>query len=47
MLERLEKDLAVRVNWGSSQQLVIFEFYMSGGEERKLLAHSDLSLAFI
>lgn len=45
-LERLEKDLVVRVNWGSSQQLVIFEFDMSGGEERKLLADSDLSLAF-
>jgi hypothetical protein len=35
-MEKLEKDLAARVNWGSCQHPVISEFDMSSAGERKL-----------
>ncbi|CAD6264528.1 unnamed protein product [Miscanthus lutarioriparius] len=41
----LKNDLKARVNWGSSQQPVVHEFDMSGGE-RKLLNDTDLFRAF-
>ena len=42
----LEKDLAARVTWGSSQHLVISEFDMCTGGERNLGDDAALSLAF-
>jgi hypothetical protein len=42
----LKNDLKARLNWGSGQQHVIYEFDMSDGGERKLLNDAELSLAF-
>ena len=42
----LEKDLAARVTWGSSQHPVISEFDMCTGGERNLGDDAALSLAF-
>jgi hypothetical protein len=45
-MEKLEKDLAARVNWGSCQHPVISEFDMSNAGERKLVDDASLSLVF-
>ena len=45
-LQNLEKDLTIRAKWGSNQHLVISEFDMSKGGERKIVDDKDLSVAF-
>jgi hypothetical protein len=43
-MEKLEKGLAARVNWGSCQHPVISKFDMSSAGERKLVDDASLSL---
>jgi hypothetical protein len=43
----LQSDLKARMNWGSGRQLVINEFDMNGGGERKLLDDTDLRSKFM
>jgi hypothetical protein len=43
----LQSDLKARMNWGSGWQLVINEFDMIGGGERKLLDDTNLRSKFM
>ncbi|CAN6197401.1 unnamed protein product [Urochloa humidicola] len=42
----LEKDIGSRVKWGSRQQIVMYEYEVGSGGERKLVDDKALSFAF-
>ena len=44
--EPIANDIAARVKWGTSQQIVIYEFDPNSGGEKILVDHKALSLAF-
>ena len=42
----LEKDIATRVNWSSSQQIIVYEFDADNGREKELCDDRILSVCF-
>ena len=45
--EPIANDIAARVKWGTSQQIVIYEFDPNSGGEKILVDRKALSLAFL